>query len=88
MTNGKSRRGLYLLAGLGVGLMMVPGIRKRVLNFIEESNPELYHNFSNLKEQLTAAVEAGAESVRQPDNKQPDNLVKFESDEESPNYIV
>lgn len=88
MTTQKSRRGLYILAGLGVGLMMVPSVRKKVLSFIEESNPGLYHNLSGLIEHITAAVEAGTEAVRQYDEKHADRLVKFESDEESPNYIV
>lgn len=90
MARSRRRRGIYLLAGIGIGLLLVPSIRKRVLTVIEETNPEIYHEFSNLKRQLMDAFEAGVEAARQKEQEfsKPDNLVKFESDEESPNYIV
>ena len=90
MTGRKRLRGgIYLVTGIGIGLMMVPGIRSRILNLFKDSNPKLYDELTNLKDQLVAAVEAGVEAARQKRPEQrSDNLIKFESDEESPNYIV
>lgn len=87
--SSSGRRGLFVV-GIGIGLMLVPVVRKRVLNVIEDSSPEIYRLLSEAKDQVKSAVEAGLEAARQYDKESAhsDKLVNFESEDESPNFIV
>ncbi len=86
----RKRGGIYFVIGMGLGLILIPNVRKRVLTLMENLHPELYNNFSNLKERLRTAIEAGIEAAGRSENKinKTNNFIKLETDEESPNYII
>lgn len=90
MATKRRRRGIYLGIGIGCGLILIPEVRKRVLTYLGKSYPTFYSNLVNLKDQLVAAIDAGVEAASQRRKRQKDidNLVKFEADEDSPNYII
>lgn len=88
MSAGRKRP--FLILGIGVGLLLFSPVGKRVISVIK-SSPKFSRTLDNARELIVSAVEAGIEAARRKEaelSKDSDDLTKFESDEESPNYIV
>lgn len=81
--------GIYFLMGIGLGAILIPSIRKRVLSFMKNMNPDLYNDLANFKERLESAIAAGIEAAGSENKtKSVNKLIELEADEESPNYII
>jgi len=88
MSRSRSYR-IYLYLGIGIGLALFPSTRKRVIKIVG-SSPKINQGLENFKESMVISAKSGVDAVRKRFGTTTETAqgFQFESDEESPKYII